>query len=191
MQSRSNQGCPREFDFALIVGGIDELSPSVMDAMFKAGCDDATLSIQYGLLYVEFSRSAPSLKDAILTAIRDVQASKTSAQVLRVDECNLVTQSDIARRINRSRQLVHQYISGKRGPGGFPPPACHLSDRAPLWPWCAVSYWLVQNSLLRPEESWNAEVVFAINQCLQEAHQPQEFAELMDDIAKELKAFGV
>lgn len=191
MNSTSNQACPREFDFALIVDGIDELSQDVMDAMFNAGCDDATLSIQYGLLYMEFSRSASSLKDAILSAIRDVHSAGTSARVLRVDECNLVTQADIARRISRSRQLVNQYISGERGPGGFPPPECHLSDRAPLWRWCAVSYWLVQNSLLRPEESWNAEVIFAVNQCLEEVHQPLELSKLVDDIAQELKAFGV
>ncbi|MCC6230528.1 MAG: hypothetical protein IT432_15045 [Phycisphaerales bacterium] len=191
MDSKFNSGCPREFDFALIVGGVSELTPALMDAMYAAGCDDATLSIQYGLLYMEFSRSAMSLKDAILSAIRDVQKSGTSAKVLRVDECNLVTQSDIARRINRTRQLVHQYISGERGPGGFPPPECHLSDRAPLWPWCAVSYWLVQNNLLRPEEGWNANVVYAINECLEAAHQPEEFGKLMEDIAKELEAFGV
>ncbi len=90
----------------------------------------------------------------------------SGAQVLRVDECDLVTPSEIARRIGRSRQLVQQYICGKRGPGGFPPPECHLTDHAPLWAWCAVSYWLVQNNLLRPEVGWNAEVVEAINDCV-------------------------
>ena len=184
MTTKTPQQCEREHDFALIVDGVPELTQEVEDALFEAGCDDATLSIQYGLLYVEFSRSAKSLQDAILTAIRDVQRAGVKAQVLRVDECNLVTASDIARRIDRTRQLVHQYMTGERGPGGFPPPECHLADHKPLWAWCAVSYWLVQNNLLRPEESWNAEVVEAINRALEAGRQQQRHPSLVKQITK-------
>ncbi len=177
----------QEYDFALIVGGVKELTRATEDALFKAGCDDATLSIRYGLLYMEFSRSATSLKDAILSAIRDVQKARIGADVLRVDECNLVTASEIARRIGRSRQLVHQYVTGQRGPGGFPPPECHLSDCKPLWAWCAVSYWLMQNNLLRPEESWNAEVVEAINNVLESARQRRRYPELVNEVSRALR----
>ncbi|MFN6163357.1 MAG: hypothetical protein ACK5AC_13410 [Planctomycetota bacterium] len=135
--------CDGKFEFALIVGGVSELTPAVEDALFQAGCDDATVSMQHGRLYIEFSRSAVSLEDAIISAIRDVRKADIGAEVLRVDECSLVTASEIARRMGRTRQLVHQYMNGTRGPGGFPPPECHLTDHAPLWAWCAVSYWLV------------------------------------------------
>jgi len=178
-----------EHDFALIVGGIPELTPQVQDALFEAGCDDATLSIQYGLLYVDFSRSANSLREAIITAVRDVLRSGLPVQILRVDDCNLVTASDIARRIERSRQLVHQYMRGQRGPGGFPPPVCRLSEHAPLWEWCAVSYWLAQSNLLRPQESLNAEVVDAINTVLEE--RLRQRTELLTEIATELQAIGL
>lgn len=177
----------QEHDFALIVGGVPELTEKVENALFEAGCDDATLSIQYGLFYTEFSRTAKSLKDAIISAIRDVQKAGIGASVLRVDECNLVTASDIARRIGRSRQLVHQYMTGQRGPGEFPPPQCHLADHAPLWAWCAVSYWLVQNNVIRPEESWNAEVVYAINQVLEAAQRPASASKLLGEITRELQ----
>jgi hypothetical protein len=183
----NDQNCPREYDFALIVKGVPQLNESTEDALFESGCDDATLSIQYGRLYMEFSRSAASLKDAILSAIRDVRKAGIGAEVLRVDECNLVTASDIARRIERSRQLVHQYMTGQRGPGNFPPPECHLADHAPLWRWCAVSYWLVQNNLLRPEENWNAQVVEAINEVLEEARQADVYTVLVEEIARELR----
>ena len=187
MSEQTPQSCNQEHDFALIVGGVSELTQQVEDALFEAGCDDATLSIQYGLLYMEFSRSAKSLKDAIVSAIRDVQKAGINAQVLRVDECNLVTASDIARKLDRSRQQIHQYMTGQRGPGAFPPPECHLADHAPLWRWCAVSYWLVQNNLLRPEESWNAEVVEAINNVLDSARQPAHYAKLMAEITRDLQ----
>lgn len=71
----------RDYDFALIVAGVSELTAKVEDALFEAGCDDATLSIQYGLLYMEFSRQANSLKDAIVSAIRDVQKARIGAEV--------------------------------------------------------------------------------------------------------------
>lgn len=177
----------REHDFALIVEGVPELSDRVQDALFEAGCDDATLSIQYGLLYIEFSRSAPSIKDAIVSAVRDVTAAGIGARVVRVDDCNLVTPAEIARRIGRSRQMVHQYMTGARGPGGFPPPACHLTDRAPLWQWCAVSHWLASNGLVRPEVSRDAAVVEAINNAFERRRLP---AELIDEIARELDDAG-
>jgi hypothetical protein len=187
MSEPANTHFEREYDFALIVGGVPSLTTEVEDALFNAGCDDTTLSIQYGLLYVEFSRTAKSLKHAILSAIHDVQKAGVSAEVLRVDECSLVTASEIARRIGRSRQMVHQYMTGERGPGGFPPPECHLCEGSPLWAWCAVSYWLAQNDILRPEDSWNAEVVSAINNALEAARQRLRQPELVKEIAKELQ----
>jgi hypothetical protein len=187
MSETANQPCEPEHDFALIVDGVEKLTQSVEDALFNAGCDDATLSMQYGLLYLEFSRPAKSLEEAIISAINDVRNAGIGAEVLRVDECDLVTASEIARRIDRSRQLVHQYMIGKRGPGGFPPPECHLTDHAPLWAWCAVSYWLVQNNLLRPEVGWNAEVVEAINNFLERERQRQRHPELLDEISRGLR----
>jgi hypothetical protein len=177
--------CEREYDFALIVDGIPELTEDVMTALFEAGCDDATPSVQYGLLYLEFSRSAPSLQEAILSAIRDVHKSGIPAKVLRIDECNLVTAAEIARRMGRSRQLVHQYITGQRGPGGFPAPECHLSDQSPLWAWCAVSYWLVQNNLIRHEALQHAEVVYAINTVLEQHHWHNP--KLIEEVSRELQ----
>lgn len=188
MKSQANTNSGTEFDFALIVAGVPELTDAVQDALFEAGCDDATLSIQYGLLYMEFSRVAPSLKDAIVSAIRDVIKSGIGATVLRVDECNLVTQAEIARRIDRSRQLVHQFMTGERGPGGFPPPACQITDRAPLWAWCAVSHWLASNNLIRAEVSLNAAVVEAVNYALDRRHLPDE---LLRQVTDELTAAGI
>ena len=66
-------------------------------------------------------------------------------------------------------------------------PECHLADHAPLWRWCAVSHWLVQNSLLRPEESWNAEVVEAVNSVLERAREEPSHAKLVREIARELQ----
>lgn len=181
------QAGEREFDFALVVSGVHELTDEVMDALFTSGCDDATPSIQYGLLYLEFSRASGSLKDAIISAIRDVLRTGLPVKVLQVDECNLVSPSEIARRMDRSRQLVHQYINGQRGPGGFPPPICHLAEGKPLWQWCAVSFWLASHNLLRQEISMDAAVIDAINSALDRSFMPPG---LLDQITGELRAIG-
>lgn len=179
----------REYEFALIVSGVPELNGRVEDAIFSAGCDDATVSMRYGRLYVEFSRSAPSLKDAIISAIRDVAKAGIGARVLRVDDCNLVSAADVARRIGRTRQLVHQYITGQRGRGGFPAPVCRIAERAPIWSWCEVSRWLATNGLVSEEVWRNAEVVEAINAVLDAPSR--ERAELVNEIERELRAAGV
>jgi hypothetical protein len=183
---QKNTDFEREFDFALVFSGVPELTEQVEFALFEAGCDDATMSIQYGLLYMEFSRKAQSIEDAILSAIQDVRDAGIGAEVMRVDECNLVTQAEIARRIDRTRQMVAQYINGTRGPGGFPPPEFYLSEGTPLWAWCAVSYWFVENNILRPEEGWNAEVVHAINTALEVERQSKRNPQLVSEIAREL-----
>jgi hypothetical protein len=176
--------CDREYDFALILAGVRELTAEVEDALFAAGCDDATLSVQYGCIYMEFSRLAPTLKDAILSAIRDVRSARIGADVWRVDSCDLVTPSEIARRIGRTRQLVHQYITGTRGPGRFPAPECNLTEGQPLWAWCAVSYWLSQNDMIRPEELRDAEIVAVINNALERSHQHDRDPALVDEVAR-------
>lgn len=105
-----------------------------------------------------------------------------------MDECNLVTASEIARRVGRSRQQIYQYIKGERGPGGFPAPEYYLAEGSPLWAWCAVSYWFAENNILRPEDGWNAEVVAAINNQLEAQQHRERNPELVEAISKELDA---
>jgi len=174
--------CDREHDFVLVLTGVPELDSRVEDALFEAGCDDATLSVRCGRTFLTFSRTAATLKDAILSAIRDVKKADIGADVLRVDDCNLVTQADIARRIRRPRQQIHQYITGERGPGGFPAPACHLCDESPLWYWCEVASWLWQNDMIKEEVLRAAEQVSIINAVLELRNQRQVDPQLADEV---------
>lgn len=180
MEPRS--ACECEHDFALVLTGIIEVTPEALDALFEAGCDDATVSVRSGRVYLTFSRTASSLKDAILSAIRDVRKAGIGADVLRVDECSLVTQADIARKIGRSRQLVHQYITGIRGPGSFPPPACEITTGAPLWYWCEVAYWLWENNMIKEDVLRAAQEVAIVNIALELEHQRQLEPALTEEI---------
>ena len=180
----TNQSCDQEYDFALILSGISEITPELADAFFEAGCDDATLGMQYGVAQLEFSRLAASMKDAILSAIHDVCKVGRGVKVRQVDDCNMVTQAEIARRIDKSRQLIHQFVSGERGGGGFPAPM--LIGRKPYWAWCEVSYWLYQNNVIRAEVQDQAEVVFTFNNALDRIYQERRNGPLVKEIANAL-----
>jgi hypothetical protein len=151
--------------------------------LFEAGCDDATLSVRCGGVYLTFSRTAAALKDAILSAIRDVTRAKIGAKVLRVDLCDLVAQAEIARRIGRSRQAVHQYMTGQRGPGGFPGSDCHIDDDSPLWTWCEVAVWLRANDMIKEEALREAQETAVINSTLEYVHQKERDPELAREVA--------
>lgn len=77
-----------EFNFTLLLGGINKITSDVEDALFTAGCDDATISLRFGRMYLTFSRSAASYEDATLSAVKDVRESKIDAIVLQIDKCN-------------------------------------------------------------------------------------------------------
>jgi hypothetical protein len=74
-----------EHEFALILAAPTELDPATLDALFESGCDDATPGVRSGRVFLAFTRSAPSLQMAVVSAIRDVMRSGIGASVLRVD----------------------------------------------------------------------------------------------------------
>lgn len=176
----------REYDFSLVLEGIADLSEQFADAMFEAGCDDATFSLRYGRIHASFSREANSLKDAILSALEDVSNAGVGAIVMRVDTCNLVTQAEIGRRIERTRQQIHQYSTGTRGPGGFPPPACEISEGNPVWYWCEVADWLLRNQMINEEVALAADVVEMINAALEYTHMQHRRPELATEIIRSM-----
>jgi hypothetical protein len=177
-----------EHDFVLVLSGISTLTSDVEDALFEAGCDDATLSVRSGRVYLTFSRLGASIKDAILTAIQNVRDANIGADVLRVDYCNLVTQADIARRLGRSRQLVHQYINGSRGPGGFPAPVCEICDGSTLWSWCEVAGWLWENDMIKEDVLRESEEVEVINSVLEMEHQRKTRPQLTEEVVKAVQS---
>ena len=184
--------CPAvSHEFVVLADGVPELNDATLDRLFEAGCDDATPGLRRGLLCLDFSREAATLQEAILSAILDVHRAGVGARVLRVDDCDLVTQADIARRVDRTRQHVHQLIAGTRGPGGFPPPAFHLGQRdKPFWYWCEVAFWLAEHHFLPPERAVEAEVLAAVNDHLEDRRRRERHPGVVDAVRRELDALG-
>ena len=161
MSKETRIASEREYDFTLVLKGVAELTTDLEDKVFEAGCDDATIGMRSGRVFLTFARSAASMKDAIVGAICDVK--KAGFNVARVAGYELTTQSEIARKTQRSRQQVHQWTTGERGPGGFPPPVCQITDGHPLWRWCDVASWLYQNNMVKHEVLVEAEEAEAVN----------------------------
>jgi hypothetical protein len=172
----------KEYEFTLLLAEIKELTPAALDALYEAGCDDATFGSQGRRIYATFTRRAMSLKDAVLSAIRDVR--NAGVEVRRVDDDDLVSPSEIARRIERSRQLVHQYVTGERGPGDFPPPAARVKERAPLWSWSEVALWLAANGLEEHEAADDGLELVFINTVLDLLQQQKINPKLAREVAK-------
>lgn len=53
---------------------------------------------------------------------------------------DLVNATEISRRTGRTRQAIHQYADGNRGPGSFPAHLCVLGD-VRVWDWGSVNEW--------------------------------------------------
>lgn len=150
-----------EHNFALTIRG--PLIDALLDALFEAGCDDATFSTKGELTFGEFDREAPNLLEAVLSAIAAVESA--GAEVLHVDPDELVWASEIAARTGRSRQSIDMLIRGQRGPGDFPPAASH-GTRNPLWRWSEVEAWFAAYEG-RPVDAERSAVIGALNGALQ------------------------
>jgi hypothetical protein len=182
--SKKDTAPVREHDFTLILTGITELNQAAMDPLFEAGCDDALIGMKGGRAYAAFTREAPTLKDAILSAIRDIQRAGIGAGVLRIDSNTLVTQAEIAKRIGRTRQLVNQYNTGMRGPGGFPAPVGGYDSDSLLWDWCEVARWLRDHDMIEVEVAEDAQAIATINAALELQHQRQAAPETAVEVER-------
>jgi predicted DNA-binding transcriptional regulator AlpA len=150
-----------EYEFTLILN--DSLDDATVDELFEAGCDDATLGEVEGLAYADFIRQAPSLGDAIRSAIDQVE-SVPGVTVARVEPDDLVTLSEIAQRLGRSRESVRLLAAGKRGSGDFPRPMSHFRARTRLWRWSEVAAWAQRHD--QPIDIHSASAIAAINSAL-------------------------
>ena len=69
--------------FTIVVGGVDLQSDAGANALFGAGCDDATAGQVDGVQYVDFDREAASLDEAIQSALAELRRVD-GAEVVRI-----------------------------------------------------------------------------------------------------------
>lgn len=156
------------YQFTLVLKNIDEKTSDLEDSLYEAGCDDALINYRNGAVYLEFDREADSLENAVISAIKNVKSATIDADVASVAPENLVTESEIAKRLNMTRQTVSLWIKGERRKG-FPSPVMRLSEKSPLWQWNEVAIWLFENDVVKDQQMLDSALFFAnINAALGE-----------------------
>jgi len=150
----------KTYEFAIIASGVDPEADDFEDRFFEAGCDDATISFQKGVIVLEFAREAKNFAHALISAFADVL--KAGAKVERFEPDYLVSLSDIAARSGLSRAAISLYGKGERGQG-FPAPVARVMSESPLWDWVDVARWMHANGKLPHEAVLEARMVREAN----------------------------
>lgn len=87
---------------------------------------------------VIFSREAEDAIQAVVSAVRDVEAAGMKVTGVIEDR---VTAAGIADKSKVTTAAVRYWITGERGPGNFPSPVVRR-ERASLYSWAEVAAWL-------------------------------------------------
>jgi hypothetical protein len=116
--------------FTIIATGLDAGVDDFEDRFIVAGCDDATIAFQRGVIVAEFDRAARTYIGALVSAVGDV--SRAGATVLHVEPNDLPNLSDIAARTGLTRAAISNFAKGERGKG-FPFPVARVTTDTPLW----------------------------------------------------------
>src|SRR6476469_6997859 len=119
---------------------LDRLPTDVeFEDLFSAGCDDASFGTEGNLPIAEFDREASSLAEAIVSAVHSLEAVGLSP--VRVVDQDLLTLADIGARLGQSRESIRRYVTGLRGPGGFPPSVNPTREGTAFYRWSEVAPW--------------------------------------------------
>lgn len=156
------------YKFTIVLKNVDENTPDLEDSLYEAGCDDALVNFINGTVYLDFDRKAFSLEDAVISAIKDIETASIPIEVTSVGPENLVTESEIANRLNKKRQTVSLWIRGKRRKS-FPHPVMRIAEKSPLWNWHEVIQWLFDKKIINDIKLVDKAAFFAnINSVLEE-----------------------
>jgi hypothetical protein len=157
----------KRFNFTVIASGLDPESENFADSFFKAGCDDATISYQKGVIILEFEREAPNFAEALISAVSAVH--RAGAKVEHVEPDYLVSLSEIAGRAHISRAAVSLFAKGARGKD-FPTPVARVTTESPLWDWVEIARWMYRKRRISRRVVVEAKIVRAANRALEETN---------------------
>jgi hypothetical protein len=73
-----------EFRFTLTIEGRDILDEVSQEALYEAGCSDATFGVSNGVQTGEFDREAADFAEAVASAIKQVETAVPGAKVVDV-----------------------------------------------------------------------------------------------------------
>lgn len=171
----------KTFEFTIIASGLHPEEDGFEDRFFEAGCDDATIAFQKGVIILDFCREAASFSRAVASAYEDVR--RAGAAIERIEPDHLVSLSDIADRAHMTRQAIALYSNGERGKD-FPIPVARVMSSTPLWDWYQVAEWLHRHDKLDKAAVLEARIVREANIFLESQDMPPDnFAKRLELLA--------
>lgn len=162
------------YRFVIVLSGVDTISSELEDSLFESGCDDALIASRNSVVYLVFDRIASSFADAISSAILNIRSSKFKIGISHIEPSDIVSLSEIARRVNRTRESIRLLAKGDRGDGSFPLPISGVDESKQLWSWIEVANWFLEKDMLSESDFDNALIIRAINDKLSKLDQTCE-----------------
>ncbi len=77
--------------FTLILSGISEITTELANSFYEATGGDIEFNMRNGIPFLEFDRSAHTLREAILTAVGEVEEAVAGVRVVRVESATANT----------------------------------------------------------------------------------------------------
>ena len=75
----------KTYEFDIILIGVSEVTDEQADVLFAAGCDDGTPVSSNGTAWIHFDREAPSLEEAIQSAVMQIRSAGFTASKVELD----------------------------------------------------------------------------------------------------------
>ena len=130
-----------EFDFGMKfkLGADSTDMDALVERLGAAGCDDATIGIgQPGRIALEFTRDARSVREAMVSALKDVKRAIPDAELIEVTP-DFVGLTDVAALVGMSRQNMRKLMLAYAT--SFPAPIHEGSTS--VWHLAHVLEWLM------------------------------------------------
>lgn len=141
--------------FTLVLKNVNENTEGLEDSLYEAGCNDVLINFRNNAVFLDFARESASFEEAVLSAIKQVESSSVKATVISIAPEDLVTMSEAAKRLNKTRQVLFLWINEERRKSStmpFPQPTMKLADKSPLWKWREIVEWLYFHNLVKEKE---------------------------------------
>ena len=75
----------KKHQITLILSGVPEITPHLADALYEALDGDIEFEMREGVAFLDVTRAARTLKDAITLAIQGVEGAGAGVRVIRVE----------------------------------------------------------------------------------------------------------
>ncbi|MCB2206025.1 DNA-binding protein [bacterium] len=142
----------KNYSFTLILESTFDATEGIEDALYESGCSDGLVWTRNGFVFLDFTREAVSMEEAVSSAIQNIEGSRIGLSVGGIAPAPLVTQSMIAERLGVSREAVRLWSTGRRGRAAFPAPVTISGKGTAYWDWLSILRWRAAEGDSIPDE---------------------------------------